>query len=338
MSLLSRYEPARRVHIIPSLLTIGNFACGVLSVILCLNALLFSTRAQLLSGDDPSSPSVTYSVRSADSPPPGPAMKRYLEADAARAQAGFIIFWACMAVFFGMFFDMLDGRVARMTGCESRFGAELDSLADVVTFGVAPAVIVTTLWMRDMTMGKSWWGQVTFFGVIYAACAALRLARYNVESGSSDKNFFHGLPSPAAAGCVVTAVLAAEGGYRFLDRIWANAAAAFNTVMDKVGFQTLTAQEMKIRILAIHLVIIGLLMITRVPFVHVANRYLVGRRSFTILVAAVLLMAVFWQEPKLVAFLLFNGYALIGILTALSRRWRRRSTAADAPGGTHTQQ
>lgn len=104
---------------------------------------------------------------------------------------------AGIAVFFAMILDSMDGRVARLTHTSSPFGAELDSLADMVSFGVAPAVVVFN-WQL-FTFGKIGW----LFAFIYCACAGLRLARFNTMIGIVDKRYFIGLPSPAAAALVV---------------------------------------------------------------------------------------------------------------------------------------
>lgn len=114
---------------------------------------------------------------------------------------------AGMAVFAAMIFDTLDGRIARLTRTESFFGKEYDSLADMVAFGLAPA-IVAYQWgvVRIMEYGHHWgrFGWLACF--FYAACAALRLARFNARSGTADKRFFEGLPSPSAAAIVAAFV------------------------------------------------------------------------------------------------------------------------------------
>ena len=100
---------------------------------------------------------------------------------------------ACVAVLLAMVFDGLDGRVARLTSAQSAFGGEYDSLADMCAFGMAPALIAWDWGLREL--GR--WG----FGVgfLFVACAALRLARFNLGAGKADKRWFEGLPSPAAA-------------------------------------------------------------------------------------------------------------------------------------------
>ena len=99
---------------------------------------------------------------------------------------------AAVAVFFSMMFDGMDGRVARLTHTQSEFGVQMDSLADAVSFGIAPALIVYEYALVDL--GKLGWA--TAF--IYALCAILRLARFNCNVGVVSKNYFQGLPSPGA--------------------------------------------------------------------------------------------------------------------------------------------
>jgi len=103
---------------------------------------------------------------------------------------------AAIAIFIAMVMDGLDGRIARLTNTQSAFGAEYDSLADMVSFCLAPALIMYQWALLDM--GKFGW-MVAF---IYAACGALRLARFNTQIGIEDKRYFQGLPSPAAAACL----------------------------------------------------------------------------------------------------------------------------------------
>ena len=104
---------------------------------------------------------------------------------------------AAYGVLFAMLFDSLDGRVARMTNTQSAFGEQMDSLSDMVSFGVAPALIAY-IWALK---GLGRWGWIAAF--VYCSCAALRLARFNVNTGVVDKRWFQGLPSPAAAALVV---------------------------------------------------------------------------------------------------------------------------------------
>ncbi len=114
---------------------------------------------------------------------------------------------ACMAVFVAGLLDGLDGRIARLTGTTSEFGVQYDSLADLVSFGMAPALVMyhwslASLKLDGATAGKIGW--LTAF--LYAACAALRLARFNAQVGQADKRWFIGLASPAAAGLMMAFV------------------------------------------------------------------------------------------------------------------------------------
>ena len=105
---------------------------------------------------------------------------------------------AAIGVFWAMVLDSLDGRVARMTNTQSAFGEQMDSLSDMVSFGAAPALIAYEWSLR----GLGRWGWIAAF--VYCACAALRLARFNVNTSVVDKRYFQGLPSPAAAAVVMS--------------------------------------------------------------------------------------------------------------------------------------
>ena len=128
---------------------------------------------------------------------------------------------AAIAIFVALVFDGLDGRVARLTHTQSAFGAEYDSLSDMVSFGVAPALVVYVWALKDFAAMKSMpllgpWlstklGWIAAF--IYCACAALRLARFNTKLEVVDKRFFQGLPSPAAA-CLVAGLVWALNEYQ----------------------------------------------------------------------------------------------------------------------------
>jgi CDP-diacylglycerol--serine O-phosphatidyltransferase len=121
---------------------------------------------------------------------------------------------AGFAVFAAMLLDTLDGRVARMTRTESAFGKEFDSLADMVSFGVAPAIVAYQWGVVRLFEYGSVWGRIGWAAAfLYAACAALRLARFNMRSATQDKRFFEGLPSPSAA-AIVSAFIWASSEWR----------------------------------------------------------------------------------------------------------------------------
>lgn len=303
----------RRVAVLPSLLTLGNFACGFFSIVFALNSLFFVTRAQMM---EESGASVVISAPAPDMPQLT-RQQAYTQslhsAGGSMSRSTYLLQWACAIVFIGMLFDVLDGRVARMMDAASAFGKELDSLADVTTFGVAPPVIVNALWISVMPVQSAWFGQVLVFGAIYACCGVLRLARYNIISATEDKNIFRGLPIPAAAGCVVTAVLVAYGDYPAFERVCA--------WLDSLIGPGMNAFQVKVNLLALFLIIPGLLMVSNIPFTHLANRYFSGKKSFTILVIAVILLAMVWHEPRLTMFCCFNGYMVWGLIAAARKHW-----------------
>jgi CDP-diacylglycerol--serine O-phosphatidyltransferase len=122
---------------------------------------------------------------------------------------------AAMGVFCAMVLDSLDGRVARMTNTQSAFGEQMDSLADMVSFGAAPALISYEWALK----GAGRWGWMAAF--VYISCAALRLARFNVNTAVVDRRFFQGLPSPAAAALVMGFIwLMNDMGYRGDEVVW----------------------------------------------------------------------------------------------------------------------
>jgi len=120
---------------------------------------------------------------------------------------------AAIAVFAAAVMDGLDGRVARMTGTSSEFGVQFDSLADLVSFGMAPALVMYHWSLSSLALDGAIYGRMGWaVAFLYAACAALRLARFNTQVGSVDKRWFVGLASPAAAGLMMSFVWAFADG------------------------------------------------------------------------------------------------------------------------------
>jgi len=187
---------------------------------------------------------------------------------------------AAVAIFIAMVLDGLDGRVARMTHTQSEFGAEYDSLSDMVSFGVAPSLLMYEWAFRDM--GKLGW----FAAFIYCVGAALRLARFNTNIEVVDKRYFQGLPSPAAAALV----------------------AGFVWVMPDLGY---TGQDLRWAAAGIT-VFAGLSMVSNLRFYSFKEFNL--RKSVPFI--AIFLLAMFFvlisSYPAGVLFLLFMGYALSG--------------------------
>ncbi|MGQ0710670.1 MAG: CDP-diacylglycerol--serine O-phosphatidyltransferase [Rhodoferax sp.] len=211
---------------------------------------------------------------------------------------------AAMGVFFAMVFDSLDGRVARMTNTQSAFGEQMDSLADMVSFGAAPALISYIWTLRSL--GRWGW----FAAFVYCACAALRLARFNVNTGVVDKRYFQGLPSPAAAALV----------------------AGFIWVATDLG-QSPAAMAWPMFAVAMYA---GLTMVTNVPFYSFKD---IGvRRSvpFAVIVLIALGIAVINMDPPTVMFGLFvmygvSGYVVYGVRRARGHQVSVISTSTDEP-------
>ena len=118
---------------------------------------------------------------------------------------------AAVAVFFAAVLDGMDGRVARMTGTQTEFGVQYDSLSDLVSFGLAPALVMYTWSLSSLRDFGPLWGKLGWAAAfVYAACAALRLARFNTQVGVADKRYFQGLASPAAAAVCMSFVWSVE--------------------------------------------------------------------------------------------------------------------------------
>lgn len=199
---------------------------------------------------------------------------------------------AAVAIFVAMVFDGLDGRVARMTRTQSAFGAEYDSLSDMVSFGAAPALVVYEWALKGL--GKMGW--VAAF--IYCAGAALRLARFNTNLGVVDKRYFQGMPSPAAAALVAGLV------WVVIDHGW-------------------TGEE--VRWYACVLTIFaGVTMVTNINYYSGKDINLRRSVPFVMVVAFALAFALVSSYPAGVLFGLFLCYALSGYVTAGWRLVRRR--------------
>ena len=195
---------------------------------------------------------------------------------------------SAIGVFCAMVLDSLDGRVARMTNTQSAFGEQMDSLADMVSFGAAPALIAY-VWALT---GLGRWGWIAAF--VYCACAALRLARFNVNTAVVDKRFFQGLPSPAAAALVIGFIwLMTERGIKGAEVSWL-----------MFGL-TLYA---------------GLTMVPNVPFYSFKDVSIKRSVPFAVIVSIALGIAVINIDPPTVIFGLFVLYGLSGYVLYA---WRR---------------
>jgi CDP-diacylglycerol--serine O-phosphatidyltransferase len=211
---------------------------------------------------------------------------------------------AALGVFCAMVLDSLDGRVARMTNTQSAFGEQMDSLSDMVSFGAAPALIAYEWSLR----GLGRWGWIAAF--VYCACAALRLARFNVNTAVVDKRYFQGLPSPAAAALVT--------GF-----IW---------LMNDYGVE---GAEVRWFMFAFALYA-GLTMVTNVPFYSFKDVSMKKSVPFAVIVLLALVIAVINIDPPAVLFGLFVVYSLSGYAVYGWRRFKGEptsmiSTSTDEP-------
>lgn len=200
---------------------------------------------------------------------------------------------AAVAIFIAMLLDGADGRVARMTGTESEFGVQYDSLADVVSFGIAPALIVY-LWSLQ-GMGDRW-GMLGAF--VFVAAAAIRLARFNVQVEAVDRGYFVGLASPAAAAVLMSMVWFFESHE-----------LAFRDQHGWVWVITITT---------------GLLMVSSFPYFSGKRLSPRLRLSFLSLPIAILVFVLALRDFALTLWLLATVYALSAPLWSLSRGIRRR--------------
>jgi len=201
---------------------------------------------------------------------------------------------AAVAIFFAMILDGLDGRIARMTNTSSKFGAEYDSLSDMVSFGVAPALVMFSWALGEL--GKFGWSAA----FVYVACAALRLARFNTQIDTADKNYFTGLASPAAAAVVASTV-------------W---------VCHDLGW-TGSDLPMEVAVLvALLTTVLGLLMMANFPYYSFKGVDFRGRVPFVAMIVLVLVFSLVTLDPPSMFLLAFLVYAASGPVMQL-QRWRK---------------
>ena len=201
---------------------------------------------------------------------------------------------AAIAIFVAMLFDGLDGRVARLTNTQSSFGEQYDSMADMLSFCVAPALLVYFWQFSDL-------GKIGWLGAfVYTAAGALRLARFNTQIGVEDKRYFQGLPSPAAAALVA-------------GMVWTKQSIG---VTDYDQYLTLVSW--------IILVGAGVLMVSNVRYYSFKEINLKGRSSFKLLLIATLIIIVTTLWPSAILFVFFLVYALSGLIMTMVEVRKKR--------------
>ena len=278
-------KPIRSVAVFPAMFTLGNLVCGFFAIVA-------AARVELPTQADP------------------PATYERVMKDFDSTDENHNLLLCGWLIFLAMVFDALDGHVARLARAPTEFGAQLDSMADMVTFGVAPAFLLVKMCHRftflhvDHTIQPVW-----LIAATYAACVALRLARFNVESDEDDDHMqFNGLPSPAAAGAV--AGFAILFYYLRLEDTRIPAAARIDTVVQMA--------------LPFYGLLLAVLMVSRIPYPHVVNQVFRGQRSFGHVVALVLGLLVVMAVREVAVPVLFLLFVLAPPAWHLWHRVRQR--------------
>lgn len=207
---------------------------------------------------------------------------------------------AVIAIFVAALFDGLDGRVARLTNTQSEFGVQYDSLSDLVSFGVAPALVMYVWSLESLKAHGAAWGKFGWTAAfIFAACGALRLARFNTQVGVADKRYFQGLAIPAGAGLVMSYV-------------WA--------VLD-LG---LSGEQVQF-LTPVVAILTGLLMVSRFRYFSFKAWPRSDKVPFVWLILCVLILVAVAMYPPGVLFAIAVCYAVSGPILTLWGRWRARS-------------
>ena len=258
-------RPIRAVAVLPTLFTLGNLVCGFFAIVVL---------ARIVK---------PLGIESIPTP----------KIDTAKELIGMIgssdpthnLMLSGALILLAMFFDAVDGQVARLTRRTSDFGAQLDSLCDLVSFGLAPAILLVKMCPQFTNLHSE---AVWTIAALFVCCAALRLARFNVESDDNDDHMaFAGLPTPAAAAAIASFAILS---YTLRNEVNIELHAKF-PVYD----------WWMQRLLPLFAVIIAILMVSRIPYPHPLTQLIRGQRSFAHIVAIVF---------ALVAILIVRGYAV----------------------------
>jgi CDP-diacylglycerol---serine O-phosphatidyltransferase len=264
-------RPIRTIAVFPTLLTLGNLICGFFAIVVAARI---------------------------DSPLKTTSVSANILADAHDLmESGWLIFLA-------MVFDGLDGYAARLARTTSDFGAELDSLCDVVSFGVAPAFLLVKM-CPLFTLGHD--QTVWIIAAAYAACAALRLARFNVETTDDDEHLhFSGLPSPAAAAVIAGSAIMFYRLRQDLQPMKESVDAWLQYTLPFFGL------------------LLALLMVSRIRYPHVTNRVLRGQRSFGHVVAVLFFFVVLMVARSYSLPIVASAFALYGPVHLAWEKWVER--------------
>lgn len=235
------------------------------------------------------------------------------------------LFYSALLVYLAMVFDMLDGRAARWAKQSSQFGAELDSLCDAISFGVAPAFILVKF-SPEFHPRVLW-----VIAVLYVVCAVLRLARFNVETDEEDSHdYFSGLPSPAAAGTVASFMI---GAYELesLARPFEGTPNGWQQFLHDMAEMLIPTVKFCLPIVTL---LVACLMVSRLRYSHVFNQWFRGRKSFSHLIQLVIGIAVVFMVQELAVPVIFCSFALGAPLKCAWQAMRTRGEKPfDAPRG-----
>ncbi|HUY36990.1 MAG TPA: CDP-diacylglycerol--serine O-phosphatidyltransferase [Pirellulales bacterium] len=268
----------RTVAVLPTMFTLANLVCGFFAIVVAARV------------ERPETAEVPHSAK-IGTINPIKAMRTFEPGDDVHncMLSGWLIFLA-------MIFDALDGHVARLSKATSDFGAQLDSLCDLVTFGVAPAFLMVKMCPSFTFAHKD---TVWVIAAAFAACAAMRLARFNVESDDNDDHLhFTGLPSPAAAAAVASFAI-------LFYTLRQDGSSLYYVDIGKVD-------KVMQNVLPFFAMLTALLMVSRIPYPHVVNQLFSGQRSFAHLVTVVfalflVMMIRGYSVPLISGFFVFQG-------------------------------
>jgi CDP-diacylglycerol--serine O-phosphatidyltransferase len=277
----------RTVSALPTLFTLGNLICGFFAIVVA---------SRIQGGPQPIPPAPAIAIRIAAFDPADPTHNVVL---------------AAWLIFLAMIFDALDGHVARLAKVSSDFGAQLDSLCDCVTFGVAPAFLMVKM-CPDFTYlhREAMW----IIAAAFVACAAMRLARFNVETDEDDDHYsFTGLPTPAAAGCI----------------------AGFAILFYQLRLENNPPLALEIdwymrRFLPAFTLVLAALMVSRIPYPHVVNQLLGGQRSLGHIVAILFSLVIIISIQGYSVPIICSLFVLGPPLRYAWQRWRNRQQTEEA--------
>jgi CDP-diacylglycerol--serine O-phosphatidyltransferase len=281
----------RSVYFLPSMATLGNAICGFAAI--------------YIAGLD----------KTPSAPSPDPLTDYF-------TKYNFVA--AAYMIFVAMIFDALDGRLARFTRHTTDFGGQLDSLADAVSFGAAPALIALELFKSYHPNAIPGFSRLIWaFGALYMACALMRLARFNVSNEHGEQHHFSflGLPSPGAAGAVAAFIL--------MQQDLANDPWHGNYAGTARGLANVL-----IYVLPLVVVASGLLMVSNVRYPHLVNRYLRGRKSLARLISVVVIVLLVIVAHRYILGIGCLLYAMWGPISWTYARARRGRVAATAAAAT----